>query len=130
MASLARNDNNLPAAPNKAFTETAINVHRNNPHTNFLAKPCLNTLYFARPRELSPYRKTPFESGLSVMKKQLILGLLAAAASSQAATFTTFSYNQSDATTGAGTISAFSYAGHDFPAMNMPAATVLSPGTI
>jgi hypothetical protein len=64
------------------------------------------------------------------MKKQLILGLLAAAASSQAATFTTFSYNQSDATTGAGTISAFSYAGHDFPAMNMPAATVFSPGTV
>ena len=64
------------------------------------------------------------------MKKQLILGFLAAAASSQAATFTTFSYNQSDATTGAGTISAFSFAGHDFPAMNMPAATVFSPGTI
>jgi hypothetical protein len=65
------------------------------------------------------------------MNKQLILGLLAmGAASNQAATLTSFTYNQDSATVGSGTIAGFSFNGHDFPAMNMPAATVVSPGAI
>jgi hypothetical protein len=46
------------------------------------------------------------------MKKQLVLSALAlgaAALSADAATFTTFSYSQSDATTGSGTIAPFSF---------------------
>jgi hypothetical protein len=68
-----------------------------------------------------------------VMKKQLILGALALSAAtfpSHAATFTTFSYNQSDATTGSGTIAGFTFGGHTFNSMSMPAATVFSPGTV
>ena len=67
------------------------------------------------------------------MKKQLVFGALAlsaAAISANAATFTTFSYNQSDATTGSGTIAPFSFSGHDFTATPLPAATVFSPGTV
>lgn len=67
------------------------------------------------------------------MKKQLILGALAfgaAALSSRAQTFTTFSYSQSDRTTGSGTINGFSYAGHTFNSFAMPAATVISPGSV
>jgi len=67
------------------------------------------------------------------MNKQLILSALAIGAtalSSPAATLTSFTYNQDSATVGSGTISGFSYSGHDFPAMAMPSATVVSPGTI
>jgi len=67
------------------------------------------------------------------MNKRLILGVLAmtaAAASNRAATLTSFSYNQDSSSVGSGTIAAFSYSGHDFPAMAMPAATVFSPGTV
>lgn len=67
------------------------------------------------------------------MKKQLVLGALAltaASISANAATFTTFSYNQSDATTGTGAIAPFSFSGHDFTATPLPAATVFSPGAV
>jgi hypothetical protein len=67
------------------------------------------------------------------MNKRLILGVLAltaAATSNRAATLTSFTYNQSDATTGSGAIAGFSYSGHNFPAMAMPSAAVISPGAI
>ena len=66
------------------------------------------------------------------MKNSLVIGILAAGAavSTGAATFTSFNYSQSDATTGSGTIAPFSYAGHDFTATPLPAATVLSPGPV
>jgi len=65
------------------------------------------------------------------MKNRLILGALAlGAVTSQAATLTSFTYNQDSSTVGSGTIGAFSYSGHDFPAMAMPSATVISPGTV
>ena len=57
------------------------------------------------------------------MKKQLVLSALAltaASISANAATFTTFSYSQSDATTGTGTIAPFSFSGHDFTATPCP----------
>jgi hypothetical protein len=72
-------------------------------------------------------------NGFIAMNKRLILGVLAltaAAASNRAATLTSFTYNQDSATVGSGTIAAFSYSGHDFPAMAMPAATVISPGSV
>lgn len=67
------------------------------------------------------------------MKKQLVFGVLAvgtAAISVGAATLTTFTYSQSDATTGSGTISGFTFGGHTFNSTPMPAATVFSPGTV
>jgi hypothetical protein len=51
---------------------------------------------------------------------------LALATSAQAAVVN-FSYTQADSTTGAGTISPFSFSGHDFTATPMPAATVFNP---
>jgi hypothetical protein len=73
------------------------------------------------------------ELGFYFMKKQLVLSVLAlgaAAVSSRAATLTSFTYNQNDATTGSGTIGAFSFNGHDFGPTAMPAATVVSPGSV
>jgi hypothetical protein len=64
------------------------------------------------------------------MKTKLLGCLLAATGSlTFAQNFTVnFSWNQSDATTGSGTIAPFTLAGHDFTATTMPAPTVLSPG--
>src|SRR4051812_31402907 len=74
-----------------------------------------------------------FGLGFNVMKKQLVLSVLAlgaAAISSRAATYTSFSYNQNDATTGSGSIGAFTFNGHNFGPTTMPSATVVSPGTV
>ena len=66
------------------------------------------------------------------MNKRLILSVLAlsAVSSPRAATLTSFTYNQDSSTVGSGSIAAFSFSGHSFPAMAMPAATVVSPGAI
>lgn len=64
-------------------------------------------------------------------KKTLTWGGVLAAltvATSASAFNVNFSYSQSDATTGSGTISGFTYQGRTFNSLSMPAATVFSPG--
>ena len=63
------------------------------------------------------------------MKAKFFFSLVAAIviAAPMHGAFVNFSYTQTDATTGSGTIAPFSLLGHDFTATPMPAATVFNP---
>jgi hypothetical protein len=63
------------------------------------------------------------------MKTKFFLSLVAACAivAPVHGALVNFSYTQSDATTGSGTIAPFSFMGHDFTATAMPLATVFNP---
>jgi hypothetical protein len=63
------------------------------------------------------------------MKIRTLIGLLVACvlATTSHAVIVSFNYSQTDSTTGSGTIAPFSFAGHDFIATALPAATVTNP---